>query len=53
MKRIMGVSFAALSTAGLSTCPLLASTSAQAAVAPLDAFYGSSTNTINFGGPAR
>ena len=52
MKRIIGVSLAALSTAAMSTCPLLASTRAQAAVAPLDASYGSSTNTINYGGPA-
>jgi hypothetical protein len=52
MKRIIGVSLAALSTAVMSTCPLLASTRAQAAVAPLDASYGSSTNTINYGGPA-
>jgi hypothetical protein len=42
MKRIIGVSLAALSTAVMSTCPLLASTRAQAA----------STNTINYGGPA-
>jgi hypothetical protein len=46
IKRIIGVSLAALSTAAMSTCPLLASTRAQAAVAPLDA------NTINYGGPA-
>jgi hypothetical protein len=52
MKRIVGVSLAALSTAVVSTCPLLASTQAQAAVAPLDASYGLSTNTINYGGPA-
>ena len=52
MKRIVGVSLAALSTAVVSTCPLLASTQAQAAVAPLDAPYGLSTNTINYGGPA-
>jgi hypothetical protein len=52
MKRIIGVSLVVLSTAGLSTCPLLVSTRAQAAVAPLDASYGSSTNTINFAGPA-
>jgi hypothetical protein len=41
MKRIIGVSLAALSTAAMSTCSLLASTRAQAAVAPLDASYGS------------
>jgi hypothetical protein len=53
MKRIIGVSLAALSTAVMSTCPLLASTRAQAAVAPLDASYGSlKTNTVNYGGPA-
>ena len=52
MKRIVGVTLAALSTAVVSTCPLLASTQAQAAVAPLDASYGLSTNTINYGGPA-
>ena len=46
MKRTIGVSLAALSTAVVSTCPLLASTGAQAAVAPLDG------NTINFSGPA-
>jgi hypothetical protein len=46
MKRVIGLSLAALATAAMSTCPLLASTSAQAAVAPLDA------NTINFSGPA-
>jgi hypothetical protein len=45
IKRIIGVSLAALSTAAMSTWPLLASTRAQAAVAPLDA------NTINYGGP--
>jgi hypothetical protein len=52
MKRIIGISVAALSTAVVITCPLLASTQAQAAVAPLDASYGSSTNSINFAGPA-
>jgi hypothetical protein len=53
MKRIVGVSLAALSTAVVSTFPLLASTQAQAAVTPLDASYGSlKTNTINYGGPA-
>jgi hypothetical protein len=52
MKRIIGVSLGALSTAAMSTCPLLASTRAQAAVAPLDASYGLSTNTIDYGGPA-
>jgi hypothetical protein len=46
MKRVIGVSLAALSTAAMSTCPLLASTRAQAAVASLDA------NTINYGCPA-
>jgi hypothetical protein len=46
MKRIIGVSLAALATAVMSTCPLLASTPAQAAVAPVDA------NTINYSGPA-
>ena len=48
MKRIIGVSLAALSTAAMSTCPMLASTRAQAAVVPLEASYG----TINYGGPA-
>ena len=52
MKRIVGFSLAALSTAVVSTCPLLASTQAQAAVAPLDASYGLSANTINYAGPA-
>jgi hypothetical protein len=53
MKRNVGVSLAALSTAVVvSTCPLLASTHAQAAVAPLDASYGLSANTINYAGPA-
>jgi hypothetical protein len=53
MKRIIGVSLAALSTAVMSTIPLLASTRAQATVVPLDASYGSlKTNTINYGGPA-
>jgi hypothetical protein len=52
MKRIIGVSLAALSTAVVSTYPLLASTQAQAAVAPLDASYGLSANTINYSGPA-
>jgi hypothetical protein len=52
MKRIIGLSLAALATAGVSTGPLLAVTQAQAAVAPLDAAYKSSTNTINYGGPA-
>ena len=52
MKRIVGVSLAALSTAVVSTCPLLASPQAQAAVAPLDASYGLSANTINYAGPA-
>ena len=52
MKRIAGVCLTALSTAVVSTCPLLASTRAQAAVAPLDASYGLSTNTINYAGPA-
>jgi hypothetical protein len=52
MKRIIGVSLAVLSTAVVSTCPLLASSQAQAAVAPLDATYLLSTNTINYGGPA-
>jgi hypothetical protein len=53
MKRIIGVSLAALSTAVMGTCPLLASTRAQAAIAPADASYGSlKTNTINYGGPA-
>jgi hypothetical protein len=46
MKRIFAVSVAALSTAVMTTCPLLASTRAEAAVAPLDG------NTINFSGPA-
>ena len=40
MKRIIAVSFAALSTALMSTRLLLASTRVQAAVAPLDASYG-------------
>jgi hypothetical protein len=53
MKRIIGVSLAALSTAAVSTFPLLASTRAQAAVSTLDASYGSlKTNTINYAGPA-
>jgi hypothetical protein len=53
MKRVIGASLAALSTAAMSICPLLASTRAQAAVAPLDASYRSlKTNTINYGGPA-
>jgi len=52
MKRIIGVSLAALSTAVVSTCPLLASTQAEAAVAPRDASYGVSTTSINFAGPA-
>jgi hypothetical protein len=52
MKRIVGFSLAALSTAVVSTCPLLASPQAQAAVAPLDASYGLSANTINYAGPA-
>jgi hypothetical protein len=46
MKRTISVSLAALSAAVVGTCPLLASTGAQAAVAPLDG------NTINFSGPA-
>jgi hypothetical protein len=46
MKRVFAVSFAVLATAATSTCPLLASTKAQAAVAPVDA------NTINYAGPA-
>jgi hypothetical protein len=46
MNRIIGCSLAALATAAMSTCPLLAITGAQAAVAPLDA------NTINYSGPA-
>jgi hypothetical protein len=52
MKRIIGITVAALSTAVVSTCPLLANTQAQAAVAPLDASYGLWTNTINYAGPA-
>jgi hypothetical protein len=44
MKRVIGVSLAALSTAAMSICPLLASTGAQAA--------SLKTNTINYGGPA-
>jgi hypothetical protein len=46
MKRIIGLGLATLTTAVASTAPLLASTGAQAAVAPLE------TNTINFSGPA-
>jgi hypothetical protein len=53
MKRIIGVSLAALSTAAMTACPLLVSARAEAAVAPLDASYGSlTTNTINYAGPA-
>jgi hypothetical protein len=46
MKRTIVLTLAALATATTCTGPLLASTGAQAAVAPLD------TNTINFSGPA-
>jgi hypothetical protein len=53
MKRIIGASVVALATTATCTCPLLASTRAQAAVAPLAASYGSlKSNTINYGGPA-
>lgn len=52
MKQIVGFSLATPSTAVVSTCPLLASTQAQAAVAPLDASYGLSANTINYAGSA-
>jgi hypothetical protein len=54
MKRIIGVSLATLTTAAMSTCPLLlASSRAQAAVVPLNASYGLlKSNTINYGGPA-
>jgi hypothetical protein len=50
MKRILGVSLAVLSTAGASVGPLLVSTRAEAAVAPVDGSL--KTNTINYGGPA-
>jgi hypothetical protein len=52
MKRIIGFGLAALSTAGMGTVPVLAGTRAGAAVTRLDASYGLSTNTINYGGPA-
>jgi hypothetical protein len=52
MKRITGLSLAGLSTAVIFAGSLLASTGAQAAVAPLHGMRGSSTNTINYGGPA-
>jgi hypothetical protein len=51
MKRIVSISLATLSTAVMSTCPLLASTPAQAAVATVGA-DGSLMSTINYGGPA-
>ena len=47
MKRIIGVSLAALSAAAMTICPLLAGSGAQAAVAPLRC-----ANTINYSGPA-
>jgi hypothetical protein len=52
MKRIIGFTLAALSTTVVGTVPLLADTRAGADVSPLDASYGLSTNTINYGGPA-
>jgi hypothetical protein len=36
----------------VGTCPLLATTQAQGAVASFDAFYGLWANTINDAGPA-
>ncbi len=46
MKRLIGVSVAALSAVAMSICPLLAGSGAEAAVVPLHA------NTINYSGPA-
>ena len=46
MKRLIGLSAAALSTVAMSVCPLLAGSGAEAAVVPLHA------NTINYSGPA-
>jgi hypothetical protein len=53
MKRIVGVGFGALAMVVVATCPLLANTGAQAAVAPLGASYGSlKTSITSFSGPA-